>query len=110
MSIVRDHGWVESVVSANQDAVHAPFGGVVPEIASRNHSHHLLRLVELCFERAACGWDDIDGLCVTNRPGLIGSLLVGLITVKKHNGALPLVHLRMHKIPRHCHKKELPMS
>lgn len=67
---------------ASQDDVHAPFGGVVPEIASRNHSYHLLPLIERCLEQARLGWPDIDGVAVTNRPGLVGSLLVGIITAK----------------------------
>ena len=82
VAIVGDQGEVSSVVSANQDLAHKPFGGVVPEIASRNHTLQLLPLVDVAFEKAGLGWDDIDGIVVTSRPGLLGSLLVGVVTAK----------------------------
>lgn len=82
VAVVSDRGWVKSVVSANQDLVHSPFGGIVPEIASRNHSIHLLPLVDKALEKAKLTWNDIDAIVVTSRPGLLGSLLVGVITAK----------------------------
>lgn len=82
VAIVRADGFVEACLSANQDLVHKPFGGVVPEIASRNHTLQLLPLVDEVFERTGFGWQQIDGLVVTSRPGLIGSLLVGVVTAK----------------------------
>jgi len=82
VAIVEKDGKVVLQVSANQDLVHAPFGGVVPEIASRNHSAHLLLLIEKIFEKSKLSWKNIDGIAVTNRPGLVGSLLVGLVTAK----------------------------
>lgn len=82
LAIVRDNGWVDAVVSANQDLQHRDFGGVVPEIASRNHTINLLPLLKVCLEKASVNWDDIDGIAVTSRPGLMGSLIVGLVTAK----------------------------
>lgn len=82
VAIVTDEGFVRQVVSANQDLEHAQFGGIVPEIASRNHTYHLLPLVDLCLKRAGLTLEDIDGIAVTSRPGLIGSLLVGVVTAK----------------------------
>lgn len=82
VAIVGDNGKVHSVVSANQDLVHKPFGGIVPEIASRNHTLQLLPLFEVAFEKAKMTWGDIDALVVTSRPGLLGSLLVGVVTAK----------------------------
>jgi len=70
------------MVSANQDLAHAPFGGVVPEIASRNHTLHLLPLIENLLHKNAQTWADIDGIAVTSRPGLMGSLIVGVVTGK----------------------------
>lgn len=69
-------------LTASQDLQHSPFGGVVPEIASRNHSIALLPLIDQALEKSNLSWTDIDALAVTNRPGLIGSLIVGLMTVK----------------------------
>lgn len=74
--------FVLSLVSANQDLVHKPFGGVVPEIASRNHTRYLLPLIDQAIGDAKLSWKDIDGIAVTARPGLIGSLLVGVMTAK----------------------------
>lgn len=82
VAIVEEHGRVVAQVSANQDLEHAPYGGVVPEIASRNHSIALLPLIQHVLTKAQLTWADIDGLAVTNRPGLIGSLIVGIMTVK----------------------------
>lgn len=80
VSIVGADGYVYALRSASQDEVHAPFGGIVPEIACRNHSYHLLPMIEEIIGEE--GWDTIDGIAVTNRPGLIGSLIVGLVTAK----------------------------
>lgn len=82
VALVSSSGHVKAVVSAHQDLVHAPFGGIVPEIASRNHTLQVLPLIERCFERAEYSWDQVDGIAVTNRPGLLGSLLVGVVTAK----------------------------
>ncbi len=101
VAIVKDNGYVVCQVSANQDLQHAPFGGIVPEIASRNHSVSLLPLIIHVLEKANLTWADIDGLAVTNRPGLIGSLIVGIMTVKTLAQAhqIPLIgvnHLEGH--------------
>ncbi|MCB0414504.1 MAG: tRNA (adenosine(37)-N6)-threonylcarbamoyltransferase complex transferase subunit TsaD [Bdellovibrionales bacterium] len=82
IAIVDFNGYVHGVETANQDKQHKPFGGVVPEIAGRNHTDNILPLIEKLLNKTNCGWDDLDGLVVTNRPGLVGSLLVGVITVK----------------------------
>lgn len=101
VAIIGQDGWVHGMVSANQDLAHAVFGGVVPEIASRNHTLTLLPLVEECFKKCNKKWDDIEGIAVTSRPGLLGSLMVGVVTAKTlalaHN--LPLIginHLEGH--------------
>ncbi len=85
-AVVRADGTVLACLQAGQDKHHARFGGIVPEIASRNHTYHLLPLIEETLAQAHMGMDelarDIDGLVVTSRPGLIGALLTGLVTVK----------------------------
>jgi len=82
VAIVRRDGFVLGCISADQDFLHKTFGGVVPEIASRNHTLQVLPLLEQLFERTKLSWPDIDGIAVTSRPGLIGSLLVGVVTAK----------------------------
>lgn len=73
---------VEACLSQNQDSKHNPFGGIVPEIACRNHTLQLLPLVEKVMALSGNTWADINAIAVTNRPGLIGSLLVGIVTAK----------------------------
>lgn len=82
VAVVGHDGRVFSCVMAGQDLYHAKYGGIVPEIASRNHTHHLLPLIQEALDQAALKLENIDGFAVTNRPGLIGSLLTGLVTVK----------------------------
>lgn len=82
VAVVEADGRVLCSLAASQDKEHAAFGGVVPEIASRNHSYHLLPLVDKALNQSNVTWDDIDGIAVTCQPGLIGSLLVGIVTAK----------------------------
>ncbi|MGE3972936.1 MAG: tRNA (adenosine(37)-N6)-threonylcarbamoyltransferase complex transferase subunit TsaD [Bdellovibrionales bacterium] len=82
VAIVEADGKVLFCESANQDIFHKPFGGIVPEIAGRNHTEKLLPLMEKAFVETGLTWKDIGGLVVTSRPGLVGSLLVGVVTVK----------------------------
>lgn len=82
VAVVDQGGFVREVISANQNAVHEIFGGIVPEIACRNHTHNLLPLVDTVLSRAGLKLTDIDGIAVTSKPGLIGSLMVGLVTAK----------------------------
>ncbi len=82
VAIVRQDGFVLHGISSSQDAAHKPFGGIVPEIAGRNHTEMLLPMIRTSIEASELNWEKIDGLAVTNRPGLVGSLLVGVVTVK----------------------------
>ena len=81
-AVVRDGREILSSVVQSQDAVHAPYGGVVPELASRDHVRHLHVTVERALARAAVSLDELDGIGVTSGPGLVGSLLVGLSFAK----------------------------
>jgi len=81
-AVVRDGAQVLASVVQSQDAVHAPYGGVVPELASRDHVRHLHATVSAALERAGVGLGELDAIAVTSGPGLIGSLLVGLSFAK----------------------------
>jgi N6-L-threonylcarbamoyladenine synthase len=81
-AIVRDGRHVLANVSTNQDAFHAKYGGIVPEIASRQHVALLSAAVEDALDRAGVGLGDLDGIAVTAGPGLIGSLAVGVAAAK----------------------------
>ncbi len=80
-AVVDDGPRVVTNVVHSQVAAHAPFGGVVPEIASREHITRIVEVVERALAEAG-GLDTIDGIAVTRGPGLIGSLLVGLQVAK----------------------------
>ena len=82
VAIIRTPNEVLALRSASQDSVHQPFGGVVPEIASRNHTLSILPLVQACLDEAGLKPKQIDLLSVTSRPGLIGALMVGVVTAK----------------------------
>ena len=81
-AVVRDGRYVLSSVSTNQDEFHAKYGGIVPEIASRQHVALLSAAVDDALERAALSLSNIDGIAVTRGPGLIGSLVVGVAAAK----------------------------
>ena len=69
---------VESDVVHSQVATHAPYGGIVPELASRDHVRNIRPVVEAALARASVTLEQIDGIAVTCRPGLSGALLVGI--------------------------------
>lgn len=75
---VMGSGELLSCVTASQVAAHLPFGGVVPEIASRKHLEALEPTLKFALEKAGVALDDLEGIAVTYAPGLVGSLLVGL--------------------------------
>jgi N6-L-threonylcarbamoyladenine synthase len=92
---------VRSSVVANQDDIHRAFGGIVPELASRNHVVAITPVIQRALETAGCQLRDIEGIAVTRGPGLVGSLLVGLMCAKglAHSLNLPLAgvnHLEGH--------------
>src|SRR6266496_3071250 len=92
-AVVRDGREIISSVIASQIATHKRFGGVVPELASREHLDKIVPIVEEAFARAQTTSEEIDGIAVTIGPGLIGSLLVGVSYAKAMAFALnkPLV-------------------
>jgi len=81
-AVVKDGTEVLSNIVASQDALHQEYGGVVPEIASRAHLERILPVVEQAIHKANISINDIDCISVGNRPGLIGSLLVGVAAAK----------------------------
>jgi len=88
---------------ARQDEAHRPFGGVVPEIAARAHVEALEPLIAAAFEEAGVTLADVDAVAATAGPGLIGGVMVGLVTGKAlaHAAAKPLVavnHLEGHAL------------
>jgi N6-L-threonylcarbamoyladenine synthase len=102
-AVVAADGRVASNVIASQGLLHARYGGVVPEIASRHHLELVDAVTADALERAGARLDDIDTVAVTRGPGLIGALLVGLSSAKALAATrqLPLVpvdHLHGHVV------------
>ncbi len=75
-------GEILSSVVLSQDAAHAPYGGVVPEIAARAHVTQMDRMVANAMREAGADWSDLDAVAATSGPGLIGGVIVGLMTAK----------------------------
>ena len=96
VSIVKNGNEEIATVISSQIDIHKSFGGVVPEIASRNHVKNITLVLEECLDKANMTMDQIDAIAITYGPGLIGSLLIGLEAAKTlafiHNKPLIPVH------------------
>lgn len=102
-AVVVDGVHVLSNAVATQIPVHARYGGVVPELASRNHVLDILPVVRKALSEAEMSLRELDGIAVTQGPGLVGSLLVGIETAKAlaYSADLPLVgvhHIEAHLV------------
>ncbi len=112
-SLVEDTHKVLSNVVASQVDTHRRFGGVVPELASREHLRNIGFVVREAFRLAGKDYADIDGIAVTNGPGLIGSLLVGLSFAKAMAFSLkkplvPVNHIEGHIFSAFIGHTEIP--
>jgi N6-L-threonylcarbamoyladenine synthase len=100
-AVVRGGREIRSSIVDSQAALHAEFGGVVPEIAGRSHLRSILPVIDRALAEARVELDDLAAIAVTTKPGLIGSLLVGLSVAKSlaFTRSLPLVpvdHIEAH--------------
>jgi len=95
-AVVEDGGRILSSVVASQVAVHAPYGGVVPELASRHHLETMGPVLEAAMRDSGVSFPQLEAVAVTQGPGLVGSLLVGVQAAK----AIALVH-RKPLVPVH---------
>jgi N6-L-threonylcarbamoyladenine synthase len=92
---------IASNVIASQSEIHREWGGVVPEIASRQHVRDICGVVERAMGEAQAGWADIDAIAVTQGPGLVGSLLVGVAFAKAAAAALAKPVVAVHHLAGH---------
>jgi N6-L-threonylcarbamoyladenine synthase len=102
-ALVRDGREMLSSVISSQVEIHKRFGGVVPELASREHLDKIVPVVEEAFARAGVGKEEIDGIAVTRGPGLVGSLLVGLSFAKAMAYALEKPFVGVNHIEGHIY-------
>ncbi len=102
-ALVRDGRYLLSNVVASQVEVHNRYGGVVPEVASRQQLSTIIPVVETALDQTDCGWGDIDAVAATYGPGLAGSLLVGLIVGKTLALARDLPFLGVNHLEAHIY-------
>ncbi|MFC1919515.1 tRNA (adenosine(37)-N6)-threonylcarbamoyltransferase complex transferase subunit TsaD [Chloroflexota bacterium] len=100
-AVVEDGRRIVSNIVASQIDIHARYGGIVPEVASRQHLLSIVPVVKQAMKEAECSWEDLSAIAVTAGPGLIGSLLIGANFAKGIAAAqsLPLLginHLEAH--------------
>ena len=95
-AVVEDGVRILSNVVVSQIDIFAEYGGVIPEVAARNHLEVMMPVVKKALSDAECTWDDIDAIAVTHAPGLLGSLLIGTLTARTlailHDKPLYAVH------------------
>ncbi|MEA1959312.1 MAG: tRNA (adenosine(37)-N6)-threonylcarbamoyltransferase complex transferase subunit TsaD [Chloroflexota bacterium] len=92
-AVVQDGRTILSNVIASQVDIHSRYGGIVPEVASRQHTLSIVPIIDEAMRQADASWRDIDAVAVTNGPGLAGSLLVGVNAAKAIAAAngLPII-------------------
>ena len=103
-AIVEDQGgrWsIRSNIVASQVEIHREWGGVVPELASRQHVRDICGVVERALGDAGVGWDGVDAIAVTQGPGLVGSLLVGVAFAKSAAWAIEKPLVAVHHLAGH---------
>jgi len=99
-AVLREGRELSSAI-ASQDDVHAPYGGVVPELAARNHIAKVIPVIERALAEAGVELGDVEGVAATRGPGLVGSLLVGLSTAKGIARRRGLPFVGVHHIEGH---------
>ncbi|NAP01263.1 tRNA (adenosine(37)-N6)-threonylcarbamoyltransferase complex transferase subunit TsaD [Halomonas sp. MG34] len=110
VAIVKNGTTIVSNVVASQIESHKRFGGVVPEIASRHHVEQMTLVLEEAFAKAELTWDEIDAIAVTEGPGLVGALLIGVNTAKALAFAKQKPLVGVHHIAGHIYANRLEME
>jgi N6-L-threonylcarbamoyladenine synthase len=106
-AVIEDGHRIRSNVVASQIELHRPYGGVFPEIASRQHVFDIVPVIQAALADAGAGWDDLAGLAVTAGPGLAGSLLVGVNTAKAIAWGLGLPLIAINHLEGHLYSNWL---
>jgi len=107
VAVVKNGTEVISNVVASQIESHKRFGGVVPEIASRHHVEQITLVLEESFNQSGLTWDELDAISVTEGPGLVGALLIGVNTAKALAFAKSKPLVGVHHIAGHIYANRL---
>ncbi len=102
-AVVEQGARVLSSVVASQISTHQPYGGIVPELASREHLRAIVPIVQQALEEAGAGFDGLQAVAATQGPGLVGSLLVGLTYAKALSLSLHLPLIGVNHLEGHVH-------
>src|SRR5271168_3691288 len=102
-AIVERGSLTRSSIVASQITTHAPYGGVVPELASREHLRNIVPITRAALAEAGCGLADLDAVAVTSGPGLAGALLVGITYAKALAFALGKPLIAVNHLEGHIH-------
>jgi N6-L-threonylcarbamoyladenine synthase len=113
-AVVEDGRRVLSSVVSSQAALHAPYGGVVPELASRHHVENIVPVVRGALDAAGVELGDLDAVAVTQGPGLVGALLVGIQAAKglayaQRKPLVPVHHLAGHIEAPFLAQEDIPL-
>src|SRR5215210_6519213 len=92
---------IRSNIIASQEAIHREWGGVVPELASRQHLRDICGVVDRALEQASVVWTDLGAVAVTQGPGLVGSLLVGVSFAKSIAWSYGITLVPVHHLAGH---------
>ncbi|MSO93457.1 MAG: tRNA (adenosine(37)-N6)-threonylcarbamoyltransferase complex transferase subunit TsaD [Rhodospirillales bacterium] len=101
-ALVTGDGEILADEILSQETEHAPYGGIVPEVAARAHLQHLDRLIEQALAKAQVGFDGVDAVAATGGPGLIGGVIVGVMTAKAIAAARGIPFLAVNHLEGHA--------
>jgi N6-L-threonylcarbamoyladenine synthase len=102
-SVVKNGSEILSNIVSSQIDIHAKFGGIVPEIASRKHVELINPVIQEALDVAGIGFSDLDAVAVTNRPGLLGALLTGVSAAKSISAAMEIPIIGVHHLEGHIY-------
>ncbi len=106
-AIVEDGRHLIATSLSSSQQIHAQYGGVVPEVAAREHAMAILPVVESVLRQSSLALDDVDGIAVTQGPGLLGALLVGVTFAKTLGMALDIPVVGVHHLEAHLYANAL---
>ncbi len=113
-AVIEDKSILSNIIST-QAEIHAQYGGVVPEVAARSHIEVIIPVIEQALKDAKVDWEDIDAIAVTKGPGLLGSLLIGVMSAKtlaltKNKPLIGVNHIWAHGFAGFLNPTDLTLS